>query len=40
LAISAARRSPGSLCTTPPGTRALLTGATGDTVAVRGEGQA
>jgi hypothetical protein len=26
LAISAWRRSPGSLCTTPPGTRGLLTG--------------
>jgi hypothetical protein len=26
LAISALRRSPGSLCTTPPGTRGLLTG--------------
>ncbi len=26
LAISASRRSPGSLCTTPPGTRGLLTG--------------
>jgi hypothetical protein len=25
LAISAARRSAGSLCTTPPGTRLLLT---------------
>ena len=25
-AISGARRSPGSLCTTPPGTRSLLTG--------------
>jgi hypothetical protein len=27
LAISASRRSAGSLCTTPPGTRALLMGA-------------
>jgi hypothetical protein len=26
LAFSALRRSPGSLCTTPPGTRGLLTG--------------
>jgi hypothetical protein len=34
LAISALRRSPGSLCTTPPGTRGLLTGAT---VADQGE---
>jgi hypothetical protein len=25
LAISALRRSPGSLCTTPPGTRELIT---------------